>query len=100
MPVRPHPRPGPALANQRGDRPRVIELPAQRDGDILHIAKAKSTFPSSRGAAMPLPESVPRASRTLAREDAYGKLRGWIIDGTLKPEESLNDQKIGAALGV
>ena len=49
---------------------------------------------------MPLPESVPKVSRTLAREDAYGKLRGWIIDGTLKPDEGLNDREIGAALGV
>ena len=49
---------------------------------------------------MPLPESVSKLPRTLAREDAYSKLRGWIIDGTLKPTEILNDHDIGAALGV
>jgi DNA-binding GntR family transcriptional regulator len=49
---------------------------------------------------MPLPEPVSKVSRTLAREDAYDKLRAWIIDGTLKPEEGLNDREIGAALGV
>lgn len=49
---------------------------------------------------MPLPDSVSKVSRTLAREEAYGKLRGWIIDGTLKPEENLNDHEIGAVLGV
>jgi DNA-binding GntR family transcriptional regulator len=49
---------------------------------------------------MPLPESVPKVSRTLAREDAYNKLRGWIIDGTLKPAEILHDHEIGAVLGV
>jgi DNA-binding GntR family transcriptional regulator len=49
---------------------------------------------------MPLPEPVSKLSRTLAREDAYDKLRAWIIDGTLKPEEGLNDREIGAALGV
>jgi DNA-binding GntR family transcriptional regulator len=49
---------------------------------------------------MPLPESVPKVPRTLAREDAYDKLRGWIIDGTLKPEETLRDHEIAAVLGV
>jgi DNA-binding GntR family transcriptional regulator len=49
---------------------------------------------------MPLPESVPKVPRTLAREDAYNKLREWIIDGTLKPEEILHDQEIGTVLGV
>jgi len=49
---------------------------------------------------MPLPESAPKVLRTLARDDAYDKLRGWIIDGTLKPAEVLHDQEIGAALGV
>src|SRR5262245_48159514 len=49
---------------------------------------------------MPLPEPVSKLSRTLAREDAYDKLRAWIIDGTLKPQEGLNDREIGAALGV
>jgi DNA-binding GntR family transcriptional regulator len=49
---------------------------------------------------MPLPESVPKVPRTLAREDAYNKLRGWIIDGTLKPEEILRDHEIATVLGV
>jgi DNA-binding GntR family transcriptional regulator len=49
---------------------------------------------------MPLPESVPKVPRTLAREDAYNKLRGWIIDGTLKPQENLRDHEIAAVLGV
>jgi DNA-binding GntR family transcriptional regulator len=49
---------------------------------------------------MPLPESVSKVSRTLAREDAYNRLRGWIIDGTLKPEEVLRDHEIAAVLGV
>ena len=49
---------------------------------------------------MPIPESGPKISRTLARDDAYNKLRGWIIDGTLKPEEVLHDQHIAALLGV
>ena len=49
---------------------------------------------------MPIPESGPKNSRRLARDDAYNKLRGWIIDGTLKPEEGLHDQHIAALLGV
>jgi DNA-binding GntR family transcriptional regulator len=49
---------------------------------------------------MPLPQSACKVPRTLAREDAYNKLRGWIIDGTLKPAEVLHDHEIGAVLGV
>lgn len=49
---------------------------------------------------MPIPESAPKVARTLAREEAYAQLRGWIIDGTLRPAEPLHDQAIGARLGV
>jgi DNA-binding GntR family transcriptional regulator len=49
---------------------------------------------------MPLPGSVPKVPRTLAREEAYTKLSGWIIDGTLKPSEVLRDNDIATALGV
>jgi DNA-binding GntR family transcriptional regulator len=49
---------------------------------------------------MPLPGFAPKMSRTLARDDAYCKLRDWIIAGTLHPGEALHDQAIAAALGV
>jgi DNA-binding GntR family transcriptional regulator len=49
---------------------------------------------------MPLPESADRMSRTLARDEAYQRLRDWIIDGTLRPGEILRDQDIAATLGV
>ena len=49
---------------------------------------------------MPLPESTQKISRMLARDEAYDKLRGWIIDGTLQPAEALHDRDIGATLGV
>jgi DNA-binding GntR family transcriptional regulator len=49
---------------------------------------------------MPLPDSTSKVLRTLARDDAYNRLRGWIIDGTLKPAEVLHDHEIGAVLGV
>ena len=49
---------------------------------------------------MPLPQFESKLSRTLAREEVYGRLRAWIIDGTLRPEELLRDQDIAATVGV
>jgi DNA-binding GntR family transcriptional regulator len=49
---------------------------------------------------MPLPPSDLKVSRPLAREEAYDRLRGWIIAGTLRPGEVLRDHDIAAALGV
>jgi DNA-binding GntR family transcriptional regulator len=34
------------------------------------------------------------------REEVYAGLRGWIIDGTLKPGEKLRDAELAEALGV
>jgi len=49
---------------------------------------------------MPLPQTETRLARWLAREEAYGKIRDWIIDGTLRPGEILRDQEIAQSLGV
>ena len=49
---------------------------------------------------MPLPQTETRLNRSLAREEAYGKLRDWIIDGRLRPGEILRDQEIAQSLGV
>lgn len=49
---------------------------------------------------MPVPTTETRLSRTLARDDAYERLRDWIIDGTLRPGETLRDQEIAGSLGV
>src|SRR5262249_2190933 len=49
---------------------------------------------------MPLPKTGAKMSRTLAREEAYFKLRQWIIDGTLQPGEVLRDQEIASLVGV
>ena len=49
---------------------------------------------------MPLPQSETPVARTLARDEAYERLRGWIIDGTLRPSETLRDQEIADSLGV
>src|SRR5579864_5094934 len=49
---------------------------------------------------MPLPQCQTRLPRTLARDEAYEKLREWIIAGTLHPGETLRDQEIAERLGV
>ena len=49
---------------------------------------------------MPLPQSETPLSRTLARDEAYERLRAWIVDGTLHPGEILRDQEIAQSLGV
>ena len=49
---------------------------------------------------MPLPQSKTRLSRTLARDEAYAKLRAWIVDSTLEPGELLRDKEIAEMLGV
>jgi DNA-binding GntR family transcriptional regulator len=49
---------------------------------------------------MPIPQSQAPLSRTLARDEAYEKLRDWIVQGTLKPAEVLRDQEIAKSLGV
>jgi DNA-binding GntR family transcriptional regulator len=49
---------------------------------------------------MPLPELTAKLARTLAREEVYDKLQGWVIDGTLAPGEILHDARIAQLLGV
>lgn len=49
---------------------------------------------------MPLPPTKTRLTRSLARDEAYGKLRDWIVDATLRPGEILRDQEIAQSLGV
>lgn len=49
---------------------------------------------------MPLPLTLPKRVRSLAREEVYAQLSTWIIDGTLSPEEHLRDQEIAERLGV
>jgi DNA-binding GntR family transcriptional regulator len=49
---------------------------------------------------MPIPPTVPKRARSLAREDVYRQLSAWIIDGTLQPGELLRDQDIAGQLGV
>jgi DNA-binding GntR family transcriptional regulator len=49
---------------------------------------------------MPLPQTESKLERVLAREEVYGRLRAWIIDGRLGPGELLRDQDIAATVGV
>jgi DNA-binding GntR family transcriptional regulator len=48
---------------------------------------------------MPLPEPV-AVSRVYLRDEAYARVRDWILDGTLAPGEPLRDETLALALGM
>lgn len=49
---------------------------------------------------MPIPTNHAKPIRISAKENAFNQLQQWIIDGTLRPEEKLNDTELAQALGV
>ncbi|WP_313891998.1 GntR family transcriptional regulator [Psychrobacillus sp.] len=49
---------------------------------------------------MPIPINHAKPIRTTAKLSAFNQLQQWIIDGTLQPEEKLNDLELAQALGV
>lgn len=49
---------------------------------------------------MPIPVNHTKPVRTTAKLHAFNQLQQWIIDGTLQPEEKLNDIELAQALGV
>ena len=49
---------------------------------------------------MPVPTNHAKPIRVSAKENAFNQLQQWIIDGTLQPEEKLNDTELAEALGV
>ncbi|KZE36842.1 GntR family transcriptional regulator [Bhargavaea cecembensis] len=49
---------------------------------------------------MPLPTQLSKPVRMTAKETAFNQVQNWIIDGTLRPGEKLNDMEIAKALGV
>ena len=49
---------------------------------------------------MPIPSEVEKLKPRLARDEAYAKLREWIIEGTLGPGEQIRDTELASALGV
>jgi DNA-binding GntR family transcriptional regulator len=49
---------------------------------------------------MPVPPTPETLSRVCLRDAAYARLRDWIIDGTLAPDEPLRDEALAEALGM
>ncbi len=49
---------------------------------------------------MPVPASAAPLTRRCLSDDAYARLRDWIIDGTLAPGEALRDEALAEALGM
>lgn len=49
---------------------------------------------------MPIPADHLKPIRKSAKESAFNQLQQWIIDGTLRPGEKLNDSELAEALGV
>jgi DNA-binding GntR family transcriptional regulator len=49
---------------------------------------------------MPVPDSAKKLNKRLMREEVYTSLRGWILDGTLRPGEKLRDAELAERLGV
>lgn len=49
---------------------------------------------------MPIPKQKESISRTTAKERVYNTLQQWIIDGTLLPEERLNDTELAQYFSV
>lgn len=49
---------------------------------------------------MPIPSDLPIPERKSAKDRAYLQIQQWIINGTLQPEEKINDSELAEALGV
>lgn len=49
---------------------------------------------------MPLPTTLPIKKRMSAKELVYIQLRNWIINGTLRPNEKINDQDVSQYFSV
>ncbi|WP_312876358.1 GntR family transcriptional regulator [Paenibacillus agri] len=49
---------------------------------------------------MPIPSDYPKPTRSTAKDLALSQLKKWIIEGTLQPDEKLNDAALAAAIGV
>ncbi|WP_342505491.1 GntR family transcriptional regulator [Sporosarcina sp. FSL K6-2383] len=49
---------------------------------------------------MPIPTDHAKPIRITAKENAFNQLQQWIIDGTLRAGEKLNDTELAEALGV
>lgn len=49
---------------------------------------------------MPIPVNHTKPVRTTAKLHAFNQIQQWIIEGTLQPDEKINDIELAQALGV
>jgi DNA-binding GntR family transcriptional regulator len=49
---------------------------------------------------MPLPQRARPINRPTIRDEVYGQLLNWILEGVLRPGEKLTDHKLAEHLGV
>lgn len=49
---------------------------------------------------MPIPENYSAPEKISAKDRAYEQIQEWIVDGTLAPDEKINDAQLATALGV
>jgi DNA-binding GntR family transcriptional regulator len=49
---------------------------------------------------MPIPEKIDPVEKSRVSDMVYDDLRGWIIEGDLRPGEDLKDAELAARLGV
>ena len=61
---------------------------------------AQYILPDVEKTLMPVPVVAEPISRVPTRETVACTLRGWIVDGTLAPEELLRDADLAQAFGI
>lgn len=49
---------------------------------------------------MPIPQNYSAPAKISAKERAYNQIQEWIVDGTLLPNEKINDAQLANALGI
>ena len=69
------------------------------DTDVIYRLQLHP-FHRRRITEMPIPAQQSPVVRTTARERVFKALQEWIIDGTLLPEERLNDAEQGNARDI
>lgn len=49
---------------------------------------------------MPIPQNYSAPVKLSAKDRAYNQIQEWIVDGTLVPNEKINDAQLANALGI
>ncbi len=49
---------------------------------------------------MPIPQNYSAPVKISAKDRAYNQIQEWIVDGTLVPNEKINDAQLANALGI